>query len=464
MRGLPILILILCIVCTSPAQEIYINDIIISGNKRTKERVILREMTFERKSTVDTLDGLTTVATFNENRLLSIGLFNKVEIQFEKIPGDPAYNAKIEVNENWYLFPGVIFELADRNFNLWWKELNRDLSRVNYGLSLDMGNLTGNRDKLTLLGHLGYTRKLELKYRLPFVDKKGNWNTSFNAFYADVKELAYKTTGNKTEFASFNNEIMLSRFRIGGDIGYRPNLFMNHGFRLEYHNNNINQYAASELNPDYFLDGRTQNQFFFFNYTFFYDEREFKIFPIAGHFFHLNLKKEGFYIFNDYNNLSLALEYEEYFNYRSKLIWNYRIKGKANIIRSKVAFANNTALGWGKDVLRGYEVYAIDGTDYAYLNLGVHYKFFENSYNLSKYIPIAQFNKIDLKLFVSLGFDTGYVNERDYLESNSFNNRLLYGYGPTVSVLLYNTYLFEFDYSINHLGMGGFFVNSRNSF
>ena len=447
------------------SQEIIINNIFINGNKRTKERVIKRELTFGNKQMVKEGESINEIIEVNEKRLLSTGLFNKAELNFSKLEDkENTYDVFIEVNENWVLYPAPIFELADRNFNLWWYELGRDIKRVNYGVRLDHANLTGNRDKLVLVAQAGYTRKLELKYNFPFLDNEGIWNASFNAFYADVKEIAYKTVNNKTLFGSFNEEIMLTRFRLGGDIGYRQNLYLQHGFRLEYHNNNINNFAATELNPDYFLDGRTQNQFFFFNYTLFYDTRVFLLFPEGGNFFHLNLKKEGLYIFNDYNNLSLALEYEKYYSYSSKLIWDYRIKGKANLIRNKVAFANNTALGWGSDVLRGYEIYAIDGTDFIYSKMNVHYKFFENTYDLTDFIPIAQFNKIDIKLYGSLGFETGFVNERDYIESNSFNNRLLYGYGPTLSLMLYNSYLFQIDYSINHTGQGGIYVDSKISF
>lgn len=47
-------------------------------------------------------------------------------------------NAKIkfiiEVQENWYLYPNIIFELADRNFNVWWNEYDRSFKRINFGL------------------------------------------------------------------------------------------------------------------------------------------------------------------------------------------------------------------------------------------------------------------------------------------------------------------------------------------
>ena len=44
----------------------------------------------------------------------------------------------VDVKERWYIFPLPIFELADRNFNEWWK--TRDFSRTNYGLSVVQNN------------------------------------------------------------------------------------------------------------------------------------------------------------------------------------------------------------------------------------------------------------------------------------------------------------------------------------
>lgn len=439
-------------------QQLTIDSILIEGNKRTREKVILRELNFAIGTTFDEQVDLSEVEEFNKKRLLSIGLFNDASV---KIADNKAI---ITVNENWYIYPNPIFELADRNFNFWWYDQMRDLTRVNYGLRAEHVNLTGNRDKLTMTFQLGYTRKLELNYRFPFLDKEGKWGVSVNAFYADVRELSYKTLGNKPQFATFNDKVVRTRFRLGGDLGYRPNLFASHGFRLEYHDNNIHPHVANELNPDYFLDGKTRNQFFFFNYTFFYDRREFKIFPEAGDFFHLNLKKEGLYIFDDFDNLSLALEYEQYFNKNSKLIMNYRVKGKFNLIRKKLAFANNTGLGYGADVIRGYELYVIDGSDYFYLKSGIHYKMYEQTFDLSNLIRLAQFNRIDVKLYLGVEADTGYVNERDYIETNTFNNRWLFGTGPTFSLMLLNTYLFQVDYSWNHTGEGGIFVRNKISF
>lgn len=465
MKIINFIILSLFFLTCLKGQSIFIDSIVVSGNLKTKERVIFRELTFSQKQYISADEDLSSMAIYNENRLLSIGLFNAVKVTFVPYAEEiDKYWVHVLVNENWYLYPSPIFELADRNFNLWWYELNRDFRRVNIGLRGEHINLTGNRDKLSLTAQLGYTRKLELRYNFPFLDNEGKWSTSFNAFYADVREIAYATAFNKTQFGRNEEEIMLTRFRLTADVTYRKDLYNFHLLRFEYYRNTINSFVVSDFNYDYFLNGKTQNQLFLLNYNYFFDNREFLIFPVSGYYFHANLKKEGLYIFDDVNNLSLSLEFEQYFNFKKRLLWNYRVKVKGNLFQNQLAFAYNTGLGWGQDVIRGYEIYAIDGSDYAYGKLESHYKFYDHIFNLSNIIPVAQFNKLDVKLYFGTSFEAAYVNEAYYTETNSFNNRLIYGYGPTFSIMLFNTYLFQFDYSWNHTGEGGLFINNRISF
>jgi len=52
------------------------------------------------------------------------------------------------VSERWYTFPEPQFELADRNFNVWWNEQDHDFDRTEYGVDLLCYNFTGNYDLL----------------------------------------------------------------------------------------------------------------------------------------------------------------------------------------------------------------------------------------------------------------------------------------------------------------------------
>ena len=140
-------------------QMIIVDSISIIGNKKTKRHVILRELNFQIG---DTLNLGNTTERFKENRLLLLntGLFTEADFNIKNWDTESKKaSVELTVLEALPIIPIPIFELADRNFNVWWEEMNRDLERINYGLILYHFNLTGRRDKLKLSGQWGYTRK-----------------------------------------------------------------------------------------------------------------------------------------------------------------------------------------------------------------------------------------------------------------------------------------------------------------
>ena len=446
------------------AQDVALEKINIVGNQKTKSKVILRELDFEIGDTI----GLQDIdVLFNNNRLriLGTGLFNDVSLNLRNYNvSDARGEVEVTVEENWYLFPVPIFELADRNFSVWWEEQGKSFSRVNYGFRLGHYNFTGNRDPLKLKIHFGYTNKYELTYAIPYLALDNKLGFAASVFYSENKEIAYKTEGNKTLFRRLDDERkLLSRFRIGPEVKYRPTTNLFHALRLEYHHNRIDDFVAEELNPDYFLDGRTDMRFFYAEYDINYDSRLYAHFPRAGHLIFANIKKEGWGIFNDYDNLSLTLGFEKHYETKQKIILSTRNKGKTNLNRSLVAFANNTGLGWDTDIVSGYELYVMDGTDYFISMNNSKYLLFDQNLNTVKWLP-SQFKKMNVTVFARLNFDFAYVNERHYVTTNALNNRWIYGFGPAVDLILFNNFLFSFEYSFNDLGERGLFLHNSFAF
>ena len=462
-----ILLFLFLDVSPSSAQEgnfFVLDSIVLKGNRKTKDKIISRELDFQ---VGDTIWVYTLSERFNENkkRILNTGLFTLVQMNmkdWDLVTGH-AY-VQLDLTENWFIYPLPIFELADRNFNVWWNDQNRSLSRVNYGIRATHINFTGNRDVLRLVAHFGYTRKFEAKYRFPYVNKKQTLGLFGNIFYSDRKEIGYKTEENKTLFAKNNDEILLTRFRINGSIDFRPELNTYHRINFGYHHNTVDPFVTQELNPDYFLGGETDLKFFVLEYELRLDHRIFFFYPEGGHLLALNLKKEGLGIFNEYNNLALSAEYEKHYSLGVKILLGARLKAKTNLIRNKVAFANNTGLGYGIDFVRGYELYVLDGTDYVYTKSSLKYKLYERLIPMKKLMPVKAFKQMFLQVFLSANFDTGYVNERDYIETNVFNNRWIYGFGPGLDVVMYNNFLFKIEYSVNHLGEGGLYLSNLINF
>ncbi len=440
---------------------VVVESIQIEGNKHTKERTILREIPFRIGDSIPVTD---LADRLEESRLLILntGLFTLAKFNVKEWDQE---NNKVklllELQEGWYIFPIPIFELADRNFNVWWEEQNRSLDRVNFGLRFYHINLSGNRDRLKLVTQFGYTQKFELDYTFPSLNKKQNLGFNFNAFYARNKEIAYKTIDNKLQFARFDGKFLLQRFRIGGALLYRPKIRSYHNFKLEFQQNTIDDFVKQDtVNIDYFLGNATRQRLFYLRYDFTYDTRDIKPYPLSGNQLYVVLEKEGLGIFKERNGLYLTAEYSKYFPLSKKFSFASLVKGRTALIRNEQPYNNYWALGYGGDFVRGYEFYVIDGLDYAFLKSTLRYELLNIEFNWGKYMPIQQFKIMPLKMYLTSYFDTGYVNDTQFTENNNtLGNTWLKGGGLGVNFVVYYDKVIVFEYSWNHLKEKGLFLS-----
>ncbi len=466
-----ILIVLSCYVFLnySYAQEsntsyVIVKDIRFEGLKKTKERIVRRELDIEEGDTLS-LQTLTPRLQENEKRLLSTALFNLVQSNIEDWDTE-ARRATISFTfvEAWYLYPVPIFELADRNFNVWWNEQGRSLDRVDYGIRFDHINLTGRRDYLKLKYQRGYTRKYELKYTYPYLDKAQQWGIITNLFYADNRELSYVTLNNKpTFFSTQDDRRILKRLRLGAELTRRSGLYAYHSFKLEYHNNRVDQVVA-DLNSDYFFNGDTGLKFMFLQYQYRIDKRHFFQYPDDGWSADIAVKQEGLSLLGNFSNTAILGSFEYYHSFNDRWIWANNIRAKTNITRDPIAFANNTGLGYFQDFIRGYELYVQDGTDYIHNRMYLSFKFLDKLMDFDRFMPIHQFKLLSLKMYIRGQIHLGYAHEPRYIATNDQNNRILIGYGPSLDVLMYNNFLFQIEYTYNHLGESGLYIHNEIAF
>ncbi len=442
---------------------IVIDTITIEGNKRTKPSTIYLEGGVRPRDTIVDLS-LSALKDQIKNQLLGTGLFNTVDVQESYGVDSSHVTLDYIIVENWYLFPSPILEFGYRNFNVWWNESNRNLDRLIYGVRVAHYNLTGGRDKLKINMHAGYTRKLELTYDRPNVIGDQDWGFGTSIFYSDRREISYKTEGNKPLFYEHPDErFLLKRFRVGGNLIYRPNTFLDQLIRLEFHKNDIDQVVAEDLNPDYFLDGKTGIRFFYLEYDLQIDKSDYNLYPSRGHKFRLNLKKEGLFVFNDIDNAFLLTEYSYFTPLVGDLNYGAWFKARANLSRAKIPFSNNTGMGYGDFLITGYDLYVMDGPDYIGLKNNINYKFLDKEFKLFKWFP-RQFRVLPMKLYLRFNYDVAYINEPTYADTNFFNNTWIYGFGPSLDIIIFNNYLFSIEYGINQRNEKGIFLQSGVSF
>ena len=185
----------LCQESSSPPFYV-INDIIIEGNITTKKHIIYRELLFSIGDTIYEENMQETFKRSKEN-LLNTFLFNFVTID-TMTTGQNKLNIQINLKERWYTWPFPIFELADRNFNVWWE--TKDFARTNYGFYLTKFNFRGRKETLTLNLRFGYDQQYLIAYNMPYLNSKQTIGTGLMAGYSQNHEIAYKTTESRQAF------------------------------------------------------------------------------------------------------------------------------------------------------------------------------------------------------------------------------------------------------------------------
>ncbi len=439
------------------APYVHIDDIIITGNHKTKNQIILRELEFASGDSLTVAD-LTATLERNQLRLMNTGLFSSAKIEMTSVPNMSHIQLKINLVETWYIYPVPIFELADRNFNVWWEEFHHSLRRVNYGVDLSYLNLTGHADGLKVKGQFGYNNRYELGYRFPPFNREGTIGMQASVAYSRTHEVGYLTTGNKVLFYRDSEHWMFRQLAATANFFWRPKLLTTHTFMLEYRDNRISDIIAKELNPDFFLYSGTRQRHFSLVYKLITDHRDIKPYPLHGWQVVMEARQNGLLPSDDLHLSRLFAEYDRYFSFDKRWSLETAVKGRTSLPRSKPPYYNNQALGYGGSFVRGYEYYVADGLDYFVTKTALHFNLFDRNFNLGKWMPVKAFKNFPLKLYLAFNNDVGYANDPWYRASNPISNRWLYGYGVGLDFVAYYDKTASIEWSRNDLGQSGFFI------
>ncbi|MEL6659228.1 MAG: BamA/TamA family outer membrane protein [Bacteroidota bacterium] len=455
----PLFFLSLAKAQTQNGGWIILDDITVEGHKRTREAVVFRELPFRIGDTIP-LEILADKIIEAERQLMNTGLFSQTSITYKNWEGaTQRVHLLIEVLENWYLYPVPTFDLADRNFNVWWKEQNRSLQRVNIGLEVNHTNFSGWGDELEIGFEYGYTRSFNASYNLPYINKKQTLGIGTNFKYDRNREVNYATLNNKQEFYRDDDKFLRRKLQADANLTWRPKLYARHTFALEYHHEQVDPIIIQEFNPDYFGDSNTDLRFFRLLYIFDYDFRDNRAYPWSGYVYGGELNKDGIGFFDDRSALTLQLYAAKYWPVGKR--WSFGLSGggKYSFIREQQASRYNRALGFGRNRVTGFELYVLDGLDAAYLRKNIRFRLWEGDITFGKWVFLEAFRQLPFHLNLTVSNDLGYVNSPFNDRPNPLNNTLLWGGGVGLDFVFYYDFVLGLRYNGNHLGDRGFFLD-----
>lgn len=439
--------------------HIIVNKIIIAGNKKTKKKIILRELLFKEGDTLG-LNQLDYYILKSKENLNNTFLFNYITINTSK-ESEGWYNIYIILEERWYLWPYIIFEQADRNLSAFIH--NKDWSRVNYGIMMVKNNFRGLGETVKLKVRLGYKEQFEVAYKIPYLGNSHQHGLSMKFNWFRQHEIPYITQDDKLVF--YRDKITYVAKEHNSEISYhyRNKHYLRHTFSAKYSFAQVED-TIIQLNGNYFNNSSNQTQYITLQYYFNLDKRDYKLYPLKGYNIDFSVTQKGLNILPNEIQGVWAFESSAYLYSNFNGRWYSGIGGKAKMSSNyKQPYFIEEALGY-ETFLRSFEYNVIDGQNYATGRTFIKYAIIPEKIIYLESLNLPKFNKIHYSLYINTFFDAGYVTDINPYATNTLPNTFLASAGIGIDIVAYYDMVLRLEYSINRFVGHGFYIHMGKAF
>lgn len=429
-----------------------IKSIVIEGNRKTDERIILRELSFGEHEQYP-LNVLVEKFYKAKKQLMNSGLFMDVVVSLKSLQGYDA-SVLVAVKERWYIYPIPFARVVDRSLQEWVKNQNMDLTRVNYGLKLKHKNFTGKNDKLYLNLTNGYTKEVTVRYEDWPIDRKLRWFATSSISFGKNRELNYGTFGNQV--ASYKNpdQFVRSYLHTSFEISHRPAIKTKHTFGVSYFRERLHD-TIHKLAPLFtFQKDRISYPLFFYRMQYF--DVDFIPYPKKGYAADVNLVKKG--LNNNVNLWQLTARTMGSWPLNDKYFFNLRLGGTVKLPFTQ-PYIMQQMMGYNDMYLQGYEDYIIDGVAGGYTKATFARELINTHFNVP-FTNIKRAQHVPLRVYGKVYGNAGYVYHPQP-GTSTLNNKLLYSGGVGLDIILLYDFVIKLEWSFNHLRQNGIYLHDR---
>lgn len=436
-------------------KKIRVRTFEIEGNKKTKTRIITREMTMHADDSL-TLAQLAAACKRTQQNLMNTSLFVHDTVNYTLDSTGNEAVIRIKLQERWYVWPGLIFEIQDRNFNSWWE--HKDLFRINYGVSLTVYNLFGLNQTLSMIFRRGYTEQYGASYRIPYLDKKQTLGLTASFNYFRNNEVWYRTYYNELEYyRDYKNYIRREQEAKVG-LTHRHKLYIRQSLEAYYKHSSINDSVVSR-NSNYFAPGQKNLEYFSLQYRFTYDYRDYKPYPTKGILADFIGIKDGVGLLRNEttNNLSLFASVKVYTKLFYRTYFMGAVKGRYMPLYQPMYFFNR-ALGFN-DLVRGYEYYVVDGQNYSLFRGNIRFQLIKPHVIHLPIRSFKKFNHIMYAMYTGPFADAGYVQDSYFGKNNALANNWQTGIGWGLDIIAYYDLVLRVEATVNRMQQTGIYLH-----
>ncbi len=439
------------------SKKVYIHTILISGNKRTKDYIILREVRFNQGDSVR-LALIPELLEQSRNLVYNTTLFT--EVQLSQAADSNGIAITVQVKEKWYIFPTPQFKLVDRNFNEWLKRYNGDLERVIYGARFAHYNFSGRRDQLRVYLLTGYARNISFSYSAPYSNSALTEGFAVSAGFVQNREVGYVTNVKNQVQAFRNGGFVRQSFSTAGSYFIRRGHYNSHIISVGFSTIKVNDSVILKSNNHLFNSRSNKANILDALYAYQYVNVNNVAYPLKGNIYAVSVLKRGLQFSGGTNMTEVSTSIARYLDHGSKWYSTIQLMGKIKI-PFKVAYINQRAMGFGEFYLRGLENYVVDGLAAMAVKYTLRKKII--AFNIPVPFNFKTVPKIPVAFYAKVFADAGtsYIT-RQY--DTRLNNRLLYSSGFGLDLLTLYDISLRIEYSFNQLGENGLFLHTRGGF
>ncbi len=436
------------------SQSFVVHSIVVEGNDKTKSQIILRELVFALGDTLQDSQWQDLQKQSADN-LVNTSLFHTAEISFK----DNQFQRTIiiKVTERWYLWPIPQVDIDERNFNTWLETKN--LERASAGILLTHNNMRGRGETMKLLFMLGYNQKLGFAYEMPYINKKKTIGIGFQSIFTMSHEVNAITEYDKQVFLKTEDEPIEQDWLSSFQVQYRPRHHLTHLIQLRYRHW---QFADTllQFNPEYTPNAQTDLQYFGLYYKLKLDHRDYKPYPLNGYYVDFEIIKYGLGVFdNDLDVLSFKSTSRKYIELNPK----WYIAGGLIAKMSSPNFQPyllERGLGFGRDFVRGYEYYVVNGQNYLVGKANIKYAVIPKRVVKLNWMKSSKFNTIPFAFYLNLFSDIGIVSNTQFNSpTNVLPNTFLYSAGIGLDFVSYYDAVARMEWAVNANGESHFYLH-----
>jgi outer membrane protein assembly factor BamA len=406
-----------------------VDTVIVVGNKRTLDYVILDEMSLKRGSQASNAS-----IEYDRNRIYSLGLFTSVDIQYDSIP-DQRF-LLVDVRERWYLIPLPIFGFRDG-----------DPKKPYYGAGVIDNNFRGRNQRLFGSAVFGYDPSFSFSFTDPLVDREHALFIGTSVGTSNVRNRSLAESAITGDFDERHVD-------LNATLGKRLTIFENVFSQTGLHYVRVSQYRQGRTAS---TDGTDLYLYLSIGYT--RDTRDLREYAMNGTFLSLSYTKNGLGEGTvDYSRI--GADFRGYVPLAADLSIAGRVQGE--IVSGTIIPTYAHSYFGSSERIRGEYRTIREGENIAGSSLELRWIVFGPKTFLFTALPFPpEFAVWRFGVALALFTDNGAAWFRhDRVTANSFAS----GYGAGIHFLLPYSYILRTEYAWDEYGKGQFIIDLRTSF